>query len=69
MSIVSRSIEIVKAKVARASLSLQFAYTCKIAEVIAELDPDDLVQLTDSIQRGEYLEVVIYFAINVNKLM
>jgi hypothetical protein len=69
MSILTRTIGIVKAEVANASSSLQLAYSCKVTEVIAELDPEDLVQLTDSIQRGEYLEVVVYLVLNVNKFM
>jgi hypothetical protein len=69
MSILTRTYNVVKAKVARASLSFQLAYSSKVYEVIAELDPEDLVQLSDSIKRGDYFEVVIYLVININKIV
>jgi hypothetical protein len=69
MPIVSRSIDTVKTIVARVTLDLQLAYSSKVAEVIAEPDPEDLVQLCDSATRGEYIEVVINFVIIVQRLV
>jgi ribosomal 50S subunit-associated protein YjgA (DUF615 family) len=69
MSILSQSIVSVKRKATRVALQLQMAYSCKIAELVAELDPEDLVQFLDSAKQGEVLEVAILIAIYIRNLV
>jgi hypothetical protein len=39
MSTLTQSIQVVKSKAARVALDLQLAYSCKISQLVAELDP------------------------------
>lgn len=69
MSTLTQSIQVVKSKAARVALDLQLAYSCKVTQLVAELDPEDLVYLLDSAKCGEVFEVVVLIVIYIFQLV
>jgi hypothetical protein len=69
MLTLSNTLVVVKSKAARVALDLQLAYSCKVAQLVAELDPEDHVHLIDSAKKGEIGQVAVTIAIYIFKLV